>query len=142
MQNREPKMTYVQVAVGIIARDGQVLVTRRVAGDRFEGLWEFPGGKLLPEESASECLHRELEEELGVGVNILARLAPIPHDYGDLKVTLHPFVAAISSGEPMARASHEMRWVPADEVRDLPFPEANRTLLDSIESVLRSLSLL
>lgn len=134
-------MTYVQVAIGIITRGGDVLVTRRAAGDRFEGLWEFPGGKLLPDESASDCLHRELEEELGVQVQIVARLAPIPHDYGSFKVTLHPFVAAIESGEPEPKSACELRWVPAAQVRDLPFPEANRELLDSIESVLRSLLL-
>jgi mutator protein MutT len=135
-------MTYVQVAIGIITRGGELLLTRRAQGDRFEGLWEFPGGKLLANESASECLHRELEEELGVEVEIVARLAPISHDYGDLKVTLHPFVAIIESGEAEAKAACELRWVPAEEVRDLPFPAANRDLVSSIESVLRSLGLL
>lgn len=134
-------MTYVQVAIGIIVRDGEVLVTRRGQGDRFEGLWEFPGGKLLPEESPSGCLHRELDEELGVRVTVLARLAPIAHDYGTFKVMLHPFVAAIESGEPAPKAARERRWVPAGQVRNLPFPEANRDLLESIESIVKSLRL-
>jgi mutator protein MutT len=96
------KMTYVQVAIGVIVESGRMLVCQRPAGGSFAGLWEFPGGKLLPDVSATACLHRELEEELGITVSIAAPLAPISHDYDDLKVTLHPFIATLLTMLPAA----------------------------------------
>lgn len=55
-----------QVAGAIILRDGCVLVARRAQGQKMAGLWEFPGGKLEPGESAASCIERELAEELGI----------------------------------------------------------------------------
>lgn len=134
-------MSYLQVAIGIIVRSGHILVTRRPEGGTFAGRWEFPGGKLLPDESATECLHRELAEELGVEVTIVGRLAPLSHDYGHLQVTLHPFVATLDRGQPAARASKELRWVSVQECVELDFPEANASLLRQLQPVLRSLGL-
>ena len=102
---------------------------------------EFPGGKLEPKEGAQECLHRELHEELGVSVAIMARLEPLAHDYGELQVTLHPFVVMITSGEPAARRSAELRWVSSKEIRELDFPAASVPLLAQLEFILRSIPL-
>lgn len=134
-------MAYLQVAVGVIVRDGRVLITRRNRDDQFHGMWEFPGGKLELNEGAQECLHRELDEELGVQVDVLARLAPMPHDYGTLKVTLHPFVVAITSGTPAARQSSELRWVTTEEMRELSFPDASVPLIAQLEFILTSMNL-
>lgn len=54
------------VAAAVVYLDGKILITRRAPGQNLEGLWEFPGGKLEHEESAQECITRELREELGV----------------------------------------------------------------------------
>lgn len=132
------KMAYLQVAIGVIVRDGRVLVTRRVREDQFRGMWEFPGGKLEPDEGAQACLHRELGEELGVGVTVLARLAPLSHDYGELKVTLHPFVVGITSGEPEARQSSELRWATPGEMQAMEFPAASVPLVSQLEFILAS----
>lgn len=41
-------------------------MTRRAPGEKLEGYWEFPGGKLEPGEDPQACIVRELIEELGV----------------------------------------------------------------------------
>ena len=41
----------------------QGLGTRRPAGVHLSGLWEFPGGKLGPDETAEVCAERELYEK-------------------------------------------------------------------------------
>ncbi|MAM39663.1 MAG: 8-oxo-dGTP diphosphatase MutT [Erythrobacter sp.] len=55
-----------QVAAAIAISEGKVLVTRRAAGQKLAGFWEFPGGKLEPGEDVQTCIVRELQEELGV----------------------------------------------------------------------------
>mgnify|MGYP001442325468 CR=1 FL=1 len=54
------------VTAAIIRDNGKILLARRAPGDKLEGFWEFPGGKVEPGESLHECLEREIFEELGV----------------------------------------------------------------------------
>ena len=56
------------VAVALVDADGRVLIAERPKGKRLAGLWEFPGGKLEPDERPEEALIRELREELGIEV--------------------------------------------------------------------------
>jgi 8-oxo-dGTP diphosphatase len=56
----------ITVTAAIIEKDGLVLAARRKAGRHLAGYWEFPGGKLEPEETEKECLARELLEEFDI----------------------------------------------------------------------------
>ncbi len=59
----------VQVAVGVLfLPDGRFLLTSRPPGKVYEGYWEFPGGKLEPNETIAQALARELREELGIEI--------------------------------------------------------------------------
>ena len=62
--------TSIEVAAGLVFRDGQLLITQRRMQDHLGGLWEFPGGKREVNESFEDCLRRELKEELGIEVKV------------------------------------------------------------------------
>jgi 8-oxo-dGTP diphosphatase len=62
------KIEKIRVVAAVIERDVKFLICRRPADKRHGGLWEFPGGKLEPGETAQAAAHRELAEELGVRV--------------------------------------------------------------------------
>lgn len=59
------------VGAAIVRDDGRILAARRGPEMALAGKWEFPGGKIESGESAEECLVREIEEELGIGVEVL-----------------------------------------------------------------------
>ena len=69
----------LHVTAAVIEREGRVLVARRRGGDRFAGLWEFPGGKIEPGEAPRDCLRREILEELGLDVEVGASLGEYPY---------------------------------------------------------------
>ena len=80
---------FMHIAVGVIRNNrNQVLLSRRLSNVHQAGLWEFPGGKLEPEETVGEALSRELEEELAVTVNSAHPLIKIYHDYEAYSVLL------------------------------------------------------
>jgi 8-oxo-dGTP diphosphatase len=56
----------ITVTAAIIEKDGLILAARRKSGRHLAGYWEFPGGKLEPEETEKECLARELLEEFDI----------------------------------------------------------------------------
>ena len=124
----------VQVAAGLILREGHYLIARRKVGTHLGGLWEFPGGKCEPGESLEDCLHRELREELGIAVTSPVHFRTIRHKYPGKTVELHFFRCAISQGEASALDCEEVRWVMPDEMTDYEFPPADRPLIEALRS--------
>lgn len=128
-----------------LARPTRLLVARRTAPPQFAGMWEFPGGKVESGEVAEQALHRELREELGIGVRlgteVLAETAagwPL-----NARASMRVWFAEVTDGEPQPLEDHdELRWVSLDrngEVLTLPWIPADlpivRALLDSAARV-------
>ena len=91
-----------------------MLVARRTAPEQFAGLWEFPGGKVDAGEECDAALHRELREELGVGVRLgleLPAAAATGWRLND-RASMRVWLAEIIQGEPQPLEDHdELRWV-------------------------------
>jgi mutator protein MutT len=123
-----PPLPRLVVLAAIVERDGQVLVTRRIAGTHLEGLWEFPGGKCEPDETHEACLERELREELGVGAVIGAEVYTTEHAYDDRVVRLH-FRSCRLLDDPRPLLGQQIRWVARRDLSTLEFPPADRELI-------------
>ena len=105
-------MNHVNVAAGILCDSvGRVLIAERLGDVAFHGMWEFPGGKIFPGETASEALSRELAEELGIEVTECSLLMNLRHEYEDRTVTIEFFVVSEWNSEPVGREGQELRWV-------------------------------
>src|SRR2546423_10630810 len=92
----------VEVAAGLIFRDGKLLITQRYPEAHLGGLWEFPGGKREPNESFPECLKRELAEELGIEVQPGEFVERISHAYPEKRVLLEFYRCKWLCNEPRA----------------------------------------
>ena len=62
------------VVAAVIERDGRILIGQRKSTDPHPLKWEFPGGKVEPQETPEHALIRELAEELGIQATIGAEL--------------------------------------------------------------------
>jgi 8-oxo-dGTP diphosphatase len=109
------------VVAGIIEDgSGRVLRARRRTGIRAGGLWEFPGGKLEPNETAAEALEREIREELDVtvraGESLCETVTKTPA--GDIKLVC--VWATLEDAAPRQSTDHDLlEWVyPADLTPD------------------------
>jgi 8-oxo-dGTP diphosphatase len=105
------------VAAGILCDDdGRVLIAERRGGGPFDGLWEFPGGKIRPDETSGQALSRELAEELGIEVTAFAAFMNLRHEYDDRIVTIEFFIVSDWKCDPVGREGQALRWVPAAEL--------------------------
>lgn len=122
----------IEVAAGLVFRDGRLLITRRLPGDHLGGLWEFPGGKREEGESFEECVRRELNEELGIEVEVGMLLDDVTHRYPGRIVQLKFFRCAWRRHEPCARGCHAFTWVTAAELGEYAFPPADEKLRERL----------
>lgn len=125
-----------KIGVGVIYdRQGNILIDRRLPEGLMGGLWEFPGGKIEPEETPEECIVREIREELAIEVEVGARLMTIAHEYSLFHVVLIVHICYHSDGEPQPLCCDEIRWVRPPELLDFSFPEANLQIIEAIQSL-------
>jgi 8-oxo-dGTP diphosphatase len=110
------------------------LVQQRLPGKSRANLWEFPGGKVELGEGDADALVRECREELDVELAVGRRLWGTTHAYEDLTVTLELFAARILRGEPKALGAQALRFCTFEEMKALPFCEADVPLLSALAS--------
>ena len=131
-------MADVHVAVGVILdAANRILITRRHDEAHQGGLWEFPGGKVEPDESVECALARELREELGIEPGDVASLVVVEHDYGDKSVLLDVHTVRNFSGDARGLEGQPLQWVTVDELHEYEFPEANLPIAEAIRRLLK-----
>ncbi len=119
------------IVTAAVIRDGEgrVLLARRPTDRHMGGLWEFPGGKLDQGESPAEGLARELDEELGVEVEIGEPLTFAVHREPGLTLLLLFYSAAIVAGTARPLDGQELAWVAPPDLPDYPTPPADAALV-------------
>ncbi len=122
----------LEVAAGLVFRDGRLLITQRHADTHLGGLWEFPGGKREPRESFEACLVRELQEELGIEVAVHELIESVTHDYPEKTVHLRFFRCQWLRYEPQIIGCADFRWVRKEELKSYAFPAADAKLIEKL----------
>ncbi len=110
------------------------LVQQRLPGGSRALLWEFPGGKVEQGETDSAALVRECQEELEVQLEVGRQLWSTVHEYPDLVVELVLFAARIERGTPQPLGAAQLRFLTPEQMRQLPFCEADLPLLEAMAS--------
>ena len=123
-------MTAIDVAAGLVFRQGKLLITRRHEDVHLGGFWEFPGGKREPQESFEACLRRELQEELAIEVVVGELIESLTHEYPEKTVHLKFFRCDWSRHEPQALGCADFKWVSPAELKAYSFPPADAQLLE------------
>ncbi|MEO8428437.1 MAG: 8-oxo-dGTP diphosphatase MutT [Verrucomicrobiota bacterium] len=126
----------VEVAAGIVFRDGKILITQRPSQDHLGDLWEFPGGKREAEESFEDCLQRELREELAIEVAVGELVDTVTHQYPEKTVHLKFYRCAWVRNEPQAIGCQAFAWVATPQLADYSFPAADTRLLEKLRKSL------
>lgn len=115
---------HVMAAVITDAR-GRVLLARRDGSSDLAGLWEFPGGKREPGETPEQALVRELQEELGVTVEVGPALMQVPQQYPGKRLRLDVRRVTVWQGRPHGREGQALAWVSPDKLARYSMPPAD-----------------
>jgi 8-oxo-dGTP diphosphatase len=116
----------INVTCAIIRNeDDEVLVVQRGESTDHPLKWEFPGGKVNPGEKETECIIREVEEELSMDIVITGQLPDVEYDYGHKQIRLIPFICDTLDELPVLSEHLAYRWLKPAKLKTVDFSEAD-----------------
>lgn len=129
----ESKKT-IEVVATIIIRDGKLFATQRGYGE-WKDWWEFPGGKIEPEESQEDALKREIREELATEIEVGTLLSTVEYDYPKFHLTMHCYLCTIISGELSLLEHEDARWLTTDELDSVKWLPADKDVIEKLITI-------
>lgn len=127
-------MKKIEVVAAILHRDGAYFATQRGYGE-FEGMWEFPGGKIEEGETAEFALMREIQEELGIDITIDKFLCTTEYDYPSFHLTMHCYICSIEAGEIVLREHKSARWLRPEELGSVEWLPADKDVISRLNNL-------
>lgn len=124
-------MKKIEVVAAIIHRNETYFATQRGYGE-FEGMWEFPGGKIELGESPKVVLKREIQEELGVDITIEELLCTTEYDYPSFHLTMHCYLCSVASGEIELREHKSACWLTAETIDSVAWLPADQEVIEKL----------
>jgi 8-oxo-dGTP diphosphatase len=123
----------IEVVAAVMQRaQGAFLLAQRPAGKVYAGYWEFPGGKVEPDEPAASALSRELHEELGIDVERCYPWITREHVYPHGHVRIHFFRVTRWRGVAHPREDQAISWQRIDAPMVEPMLPANAPVLAAL----------
>lgn len=135
-QNMHKKLKTVLVAAVILVdHDGRILLAQRPEGKAMAGLWEFPGGKVEPDETPEAALCRELKEELDITTapSCLAPLTFASHSYDHFHLLMPVYICRVWEGTAKPLEEQKLVWVHSDKIESYEMPPADIPLIPFIK---------
>jgi 8-oxo-dGTP diphosphatase len=130
---RQKPVIYVVCAV--IDHAGKILAVRRRKGEKMEGLWEFPGGKIEINEDPRISIIREISEELEVLVKPDHQMNSVIHDYPEFIIHLIPFHCYLLEGTIRLKVHDLYLWVLPSELYKINWCDADQKVIDEVVKI-------
>ncbi|RJS63027.1 (deoxy)nucleoside triphosphate pyrophosphohydrolase [Priestia filamentosa] len=122
-----------KVVAAIIKDKDKILIAKRNSKDHLAGKWEFPGGKIEPDETPEECLAREIREELRVDIEIGSFYDDNIYGSKDQAIHLLFYWAEVMNGEVTAVVHDDVKWITIKELARFDFAPADIPIVKRLE---------
>ena len=127
-------MKELYVVAAIIKKDNKILATQRGHGE-FEGLWEFPGGKIEEGETKEEALVREIKEELNADILVEKFALDLEWQYPNFYLYMSCFECVLESDIELLEHMGA-RWLSLDELDSVEWIQADIKAVNYIKESL------
>ncbi|MCI6731483.1 MAG: (deoxy)nucleoside triphosphate pyrophosphohydrolase [Lachnospiraceae bacterium] len=128
-------MKTIRVTAAIIIENDKVFATQRGYGEFKDG-WEFPGGKIEPNEAPEDAIVREIREELDTEIEVVELLDTVEYDYPEFHLSMDCFICRIKSGNLVLKEHEAARWLTRETLGSVEWLPADQALIGKIEKYL------
>lgn len=111
-----PKTPEHALAVGLVRKQGRVLIVRRPDEGLLGGLWEFPAIRIEPAVDPAEACTRHLRTTFNLSVRVERHAATIRHAYTHFKIRMEVFVCDWHGGDARCSNAADHQWVDPEHV--------------------------
>lgn len=123
----------VHVVGAIIENDqNEIFCAKRSPEMTLPNYWEFPGGKIEPDETPEQALTREIQEELNCTILVGDKVEDTTYEYETFIVRLETYKSKLVDGQPIATEHAETKWVKRCDLTQLDFAPADIPAVEKI----------
>lgn len=115
----------IHVTCAIILINEKILAVQRSENMKLPLKWEFPGGKIENGETEEACIKREIEEEINIKIDLIAKLSASNYQYPNFSIKLIPFIANYLDGEIKLMEHKQYRLLEKEELAGLDWADAD-----------------
>lgn len=120
------------VAAVIQNEEGKILIAQRNLKKSQGGLWEFPGGKIEPNETKEEAIIREIKEEMDIDIEAKKFIGQKVFNYPDKDINLIAIECKQLKGDIKLNEHEDIKWVNKNELRNFNFAPADKFIVNAI----------
>ncbi|MBW2973480.1 NUDIX domain-containing protein [Candidatus Woesearchaeota archaeon] len=125
-------METITIVDGVIIKNNKILLLKKFT----KNYYEFPGGKIKKRESPTDCLKRELKEEIGILPVKYKEIAKLSMEFENKKITDYGFLIEEYEEEPEIKEKEifeELIWIKPEEIETIK-------TAPNVKQILRKLS--
>ena len=119
------------VAAVIFDAAGRIFATQRGYGE-WKDWWEFPGGKIEPDEIPQQALRREIREELDADIEVGDLLRTIDYDYPKFHLTMHCYRCTLADDHLTLLEHEAAKWLKPAELNSVQWLPADEDLINEL----------
>ena len=134
-------MKTIEVVAAVIKENDTYLATQRGYGD-FKGMWEFPGGKIEPDENKEEALKREIKEELDADINVDNYLCTVNYDYPNFHLIMHTYICSLNSSidkniehDEIELEHEDYKWLTINNISEVEWLPADIEIVNELKKL-------
>ena len=128
-------MKCINVVAAIIKKDDVIFATQRGYGE-FKDKWEFPGGKIEPNETKENALIREIKEELDASIEIIKYLKTIEYGYPNFHLKMDVFLCQLKNPHMELIEAENAKWISKNETSQLDWLPPDKILIEELKEKL------
>ena len=122
-------MSPTKVVAAVIKKNNLYLIVQRNKNKHLGLKWEFPGGKVQPNETPEEALFREIKEELNITISIHKKIGEEKYKDHEIDIVLNYFLCTHLYGNMKLNEHENFAWVENKDFYKYNFAEGDGNIL-------------
>lgn len=125
----------IKVVAAIIRNNqNEIFIAQRNQNKSQVGLWEFPGGKIEPNETENQAIIREIKEELDMNITVIDKYTEIIYEYPDKTINLIALNCQINDNHYALLEHQDCAWTVPSNLKNYEFASDDKIIISKLNN--------